>query len=32
MNKIKAVEVLTRKTSTWEMKNIFIRKIRKVTF
>lgn len=32
MNKINSAEVLIRKTSTWGMENIFIRKREKVTF
>lgn len=32
MNKINSVEVLIRKTSTWGMEHIFIRKRGKVTF
>lgn len=32
MSKINVMEVLTRKTSTWGMKNIFIRKRGKMTF
>lgn len=32
MNKINSVEVLIRKTTTWGMENIFIRKRGKVTF